>query len=376
MATKRDYYEVLNVERGASLDEIKRSYRKLAMKHHPDRNSGDEQGEEKFKEAAEAYEVLSEPKKRQLYDQFGHQGLRGTSGHDFTHMDAGDIFSMFEDIFGNTLGGERRRGRQRGSARRGYDLETQIELSLEEVNTSTERDVDFTRQDVCDACTGTGHKPGSQPIACVTCGGAGQVAQAGLGGMFRMVTTCPACHGAGKAYKDKCAKCKGAGRQPRRRKLNVKIPSGIHDGQAVRVPGEGEPGTGGGPRGDLHVIVRVAEHKLFIREDDHLILRMPTSFTQASLGTELDVPTLNGQQKLTVPAGTQHGDLLRLPGCGLPNLRGGNKGDLVIVVQIEIPKRLSGNQKEILRQFADTEDQKVMPESHGFWSKIKEYLGP
>jgi molecular chaperone DnaJ len=293
-------------------------------------------------------------------------------------MDAGDIFSMFEDIFGDTLGGVfgggRRRGRQRGGARRGYDLETQIELSLEQVYTGTEHEVDFTRQDVCDACTGTGHKPGSEPIACVTCGGAGQVAQAGLGGMFRMVTTCPACHGAGKVYKDICAKCKGAGRQPRRRKLSIKIPAGIQDGQAVRVAGEGEPGVGGGPRGDLHVIIRIAEHKLFIREDDHLILRMPTSFTQASLGAELDVPTLNGQQKLTIPAGTQHGDLLRLPGFGLPNLRGGQKGELVIVVQIEIPKRLSDNQKDILRQFADTEDHKMMPESHGFWSKIKEYL--
>ncbi len=384
MATTRDYYEVLNVDRQAGPDDIKRSYRKMAMKYHPDRNPGDAEAEQQFKDAAEAYEVLSNPEKRQRYDRFGHEGLRGTSGHDFSHMDAGDIFSMFEDIFGDAFGG-RRRGRRGGQAgpgagpgrgaRRGYDLETEVEISLEEAAAGLERDIEFTRQDLCETCNGQGHKPGSKPVACVTCGGQGQVAQSGLGGMFRMVTTCPGCNGAGKVYKDKCSKCGGTGRQPKKRVIVVKIPAGIHDGQAIRVGGEGEPGTGGGPRGDLHVVVRVAEHKLFVREDDHLILRMPIGFSQAALGGDVEVPTLNGTHSVTIKPGTQHGEVLRIGGQGMPNLRSGRKGDLAVLVLIEIPKKLTEKQKELLREFARTEDHKMMPESHGFWDRIKEYLG-
>lgn len=375
MATKRDYYEILGVERSATLDEVKRAYRKMAMKYHPDRNPGDKQAEQNFKEAAESYEVLCDTDKRQRYDQFGHEGLRGTSGHDFSHMDATDIFSMFDDIFGDFMGGGNRRRGRRGGGQRGYDLETQVEMTLEEVNSGVDRDIEFTRMDHCATCSGSGVKPGTKPIACVTCGGAGQVAQSGLGGMFRMVTTCPACGGQGKIFKDKCADCKGEGKQPKNRILNVKIPAGIHDGQAIRIPNEGEPGTPGAPRGNLHVVARVQTHKLFQREDDHLILKMPVGFTQASLGAKVTVPTLAEPQEVTIKSGTQHGDLIRLPGMGLPNLRSNRAGDLVLVLMIEIPKRLTEKQKRILREFSETEDRKVMPESAGFWDKIKEYIG-
>lgn len=372
MATQRDYYEVLSVERNANGDEIKRAYRKMAMKYHPDRNPDNAEAEKNFKEAAEAYEVLSDEQKRARYDQYGHAGLRGTSGHDFSHMDAGDIFSMFEDIFGGGFGGGRRRGGSRAS--RGYDLETQVEITLEEVATGTEREVEFTRQDLCETCEGSGAKPGSEPVDCVTCGGTGQVAQSGFGGMFRMVGACPACNGAGKVVRDKCPTCKGNGRQPKHRKLSVKIPKGIHDGQAIRVPGEGEPGSAGGPRGDLHVVVRVHEHQLFTREDDHLILRMPISFTQATLGAKVNVPTLNGEHEITIKPGTQHGEILRINEAGLPNLRSGRRGDLAVLLLIEIPKKLSEKQQKLLREYAETEDHSVLPESKTFWDKIKTYL--
>jgi molecular chaperone DnaJ len=376
MPTQRDYYEVLGLGREAGADDIKRAYRKLAMKYHPDRNPGDAEAEAKFKEAAEAYEVLSNAEKRQRYDKFGHAGLKGQAGHDFSHMDAGDIFSMFEDIFGGgggPFGGSRRR-RGRSGPQRGYDLQTQAEVTLEEVDSGVEREIEFTRQDLCGSCKGSGAAPGAEPITCVSCGGAGQVAQSGLGGMFRMVTTCPNCGGAGKVVKDKCKTCGGDGRQPKKRVLKVKVPAGIHDGQAIRVPGEGEPGALGGPHGDLHVVVRVKEHELFTREDDHLILKMPISFTQAALGATLKVPTINGTHEITIKPGSQHGDILRATGKGLPNLRGGRNGDLAILLLIEVPTKLTDRQEELLREYAETEDREVMPHSDGFWKKIKSYI--
>ncbi|HEX7010522.1 MAG TPA: molecular chaperone DnaJ, partial [Phycisphaeraceae bacterium] len=361
------------IERGASKADVKKSYLRLARKYHPDVNK-ETGAEARFKEITEAYEVLSDDEKRRRYDQFGHAGLRGTSGHDFSTMDVGDIFSIFEDIFGGNPfgGGGRRRRRQ---AQRGYDLETQIQITLEDVAKGAEREIEFTRQDLCSTCEGTGAKPGSEPVTCVTCGGTGQVAQSGFSGMFRMVTTCPACGGAGRVIRDRCPQCKGSGRQPKRRVLTVKIPPGIHDGQAIRIPGEGEPGSPGGLRGDLHVVVRVTPHELFAREDDHLILRMPISFTQAALGAKVKVPTLNGhQQELTIHAGTQHGEMFRIPGQGLPNLRTGQRGDLVVILLLEIPKKLTAEQEELLRRFAQTENHEVMPQSRGFWEKIKAYL--
>ncbi|MEL7087334.1 MAG: molecular chaperone DnaJ [Planctomycetota bacterium] len=374
MATQRDYYEILSVQRTASGDEIKRSYRKLAMKFHPDRNPGDAEAETKFKECAEAYEVLSDQDKRQRYDQFGHAGLNGQAGHDFSHMNAGDIFSMFDEIFGGG-GGRRSRGRSGGGgAQRGYDLETQAQITLDDAYRGAEVDIEFTRKDVCETCSGTGGKPGTDPSTCTMCGGAGQVQQAGLGGMFRMVTTCSNCQGAGKVYLDKCTTCRGSGRVGKKRKLQVKVPAGIHDGQAIRVSGEGEPGANGGPKGDLHVVIRLAEHELFTREEDHLIMKMPVSFTQAALGAKVNVPTLDGETELTIRPGTQHGELFRVRGEGMPDLRTGRRGDLIVALLLEVPTKLSAKQEELLREYAEAEDHHVLPETKGFWDKIKTYL--
>ena len=386
MPTTRDYYEVLGLEKSADADEIKRAYRRLAMKHHPDRNPGDAEAEAAFKEAAEAYEVLSDQEKRQRYDQFGHEGLRGrgAAAHDFSRMNADDIFSMFNDIFGG-MGGFGGSGGGGGRARartpQGYDLETEVSLELKDILDGATREVEFTRLDVCDTCTGTGAKPGSTPETCGTCKGQGKVQQAGLGGMFRMVTACPACRGRGTVIKDKCESCRGKGRIPKKRTLSVKIPPGVHEGQAVRIQGEGEPPPpeqspgGQGIRGDLHVVVRVKEHKIFEREGDHLLLEMPIGFTQAALGATVDVPTLNGKRELEIPKATQFGALFRIDGAGLPNLRSQQRGDLVVVVKIETPKKLSAKQEELLREFAETEDKSVHPESHGFLRKIKDFLG-
>ena len=379
MPTTRDYYEVLSVERTADGDAIKRAYRKLAMKYHPDRNPGDAEAEAKFKEAAEAYEVLADSDKRARYDRYGHEGLRGTSTHDFSHMNAGDIFSMFEDIFGEMLGGQRGRGGRRGGAaqaRRGYDLQYIAQVSLEEVATGVEQEIDFTRQDRCPTCEGSGAKARSKPIQCPTCGGVGQVAQSGFGGMFRIATTCPGCGGGGQVIQDPCKDCKGTGRKPKQRVLKVKIPPGIQDGQAIRIASEGEPGEHGGPRGDLHVVVRVAEHKVFQRHGNDLVLEMPVSFTQLALGAKVDVPSLDGKVALDIKRGTQHGTVLKVDGRGLPDLRTGVRGDLLVMVHIEVPQKLTSRQEELLREFAGSEDRKVMPQSGGFWDRIKEFLDP
>ena len=384
MPTTRDYYEILSVERTADADEVKRAYRRLALKYHPDRNPDDADAEAKFKEAAEAYEVLSDDAKRKLYDQFGHDGLRrggGPATHDFSRMDATDIFSMFEEIFGGGRGGfgGQRAGRPR--AARGYDLETEVTLDLVDVAKGAEREVEFTRLDVCDKCTGTGAKPGTKPETCPTCGGQGKVAQQGLGGMFRMVTACPRCRGRGTVVSDPCDTCRGKGRVPKKRKLSAKIPAGVHEGQAVRIQGEGEPPppetspNGQGVRGDLHVVVRVKDHTLFQRDGDHLVVELPVSFSQAALGAEIDVPTIDGRQTLRIHPGAQHGDIYKLDGQGLPNLRTGRHGDLVTIVRIEIPKKLSSKQQDLLRQFAETEDHSVLPESQSFWKKMKDLFG-
>jgi len=371
MGTTRDYYEILNLQRNAGADDIKRAYRKLAMKYHPDRNPGDTQAEKNFKEASEAYEVLSDPDKRRRYDQFGHAGLRGAAGHDFNNMDVGDIFSMFGDIFGDMFG---QAGRSRGRrSARGYSLETEVEITLDDVLTGVEKEIEFTRQDICDTCSGSGAKAGTKPVTCTACGGVGQVQQGG--GFFRMITTCPSCGGGGQVIQEPCSDCQGSGRKPRHRVINVKIPAGIHDGQAIRINGEGEPGMNGGLRGDLHVVVRIREHDLFIRDGDDLILKMPISFTQAALGGTVQVPTLNGSKELIIKPATQHGDVFRVDSAGLPNLRSGRRGDLVMVTMIEIPKKLSSRQEELLREFAETEDREVMPRSQGFWETIKRYIG-
>jgi molecular chaperone DnaJ len=377
-ATKRDYYEILGVAKTAGGEEIKRAYRRLAMKYHPDRNDGDgkHEAEIRFKECAEAYEVLSDDQKRARYDQYGHQGVQGA--HDFSHMDVGDIFSMFNDIFGGALGGGfgGGRGATHQRSHRGFDLETQVELTLEEVATGAERTIEFEKQDKCERCGGTGAKPGSSPVVCVQCGGQGRIAQQGFGGMFRMVTTCPNCRGRGTIIKDHCPNCRGSGRQIKKQVVTVRIPAGVHEGQAVRIQGQGEPGEGGSPPGDLHCYITVKAHHVFTRHNNDLVCQIPVSFTQAALGGTLEVPTLKGHERLDIPAGTQHGEVFKLKGKGLPDIRTYRNGDEIVQILIEIPKKLSERQKQLLREFAAGEDRDVenTPEKKSFMGKLKEKL--
>jgi len=369
MAAKRDYYEVLNVARTAGAEEVRRAYRRLALKHHPDNVQGDKtEAETRFKELAEAYEVLSDPEKRQLYDRYGHEGLRGTRMHDFSSMGFGDIFSMFEDIFGFGMGGAGRRGR------RGYDLETEVELTLEEVATGVDRELEFDRMDFCETCSGSGARAGTSPRRCRTCGGYGQV-EASRGGFFRMVRTCPTCKGTGRVVTDPCEACGGTGRRRKRRVLTVHVPAGVVDGQIVRVRGEGEPADHSELRGDLRCYVRIKEHPFFVRDGNDLICRVPITFTQAALGATIDVPTLAGRQTATVSPGTQHGDVVRLKGAGLPDMRSGRAGDLIVQVLLEVPRKLSARQEELLRQLAETEDAAVLPHRKSFFDKLKDYFG-
>lgn len=374
---KRDYYDVLGISKTASADEIKRAYRKLAMQHHPDRASEAEKpkAEAMFREAAEAYEVLSDDQKRARYDQFGHAGV-AQQHQDYSHAAPDDIMSMFDELF-QGFGGFGRSGGGRGQARpsRGYDLETQVELSLNEVATGTEKTIEFERAEACDKCHGSGAKPGTSPVVCPTCGGQGRVAQAGLGGMFRMVTTCPNCRGKGNIVKEKCPDCHGQGRLPKKRVVTVKIPAGVQEGQAVRIAGEGEPGEGTSPAGDLHCYIVVKPHPIFQRHGNDVICQIPISFTQAALGGEIDVPTLKGNEVLEIPTGTQHGEVFKLKGKGLPDLRSYRTGDEVVQVVIEIPKKLTDRQRELLEEFAVTEETNVMPAKKGFFDKVKAVFG-
>lgn len=371
MATKRDYYEILEVERKASSDEIKKAYRKAALKFHPDKNPGDKEAEVRFKECSEAYEVLSDSEKRSRYDQYGHDGLRGSAVHDYQNMQYDDIFSMFNDIFSGMGGG---RASQARRPNRGFDLETMTEITLQDVARSCEREVEFTRQDMCKTCEGTGAKPGTKRKICSTCGGRGQVVQRGFGGMFQMVGTCPACMGQGSTVDKPCPDCDGGGRSPLNRKIIVKIPAGIHDGQAVRVRGEGEPGEGGSNRGDLHVYVKVKEHPFFHRQDDDLLVEVPISIAQAALGADVEIPTLFGKSSLHVAPGTQPGQVLKVKGLGLPDLRGGRTGDLIAAITVEVPRKLNKKQEQLLREFAATEERDVLPAQTSFFDKLKDYL--
>jgi molecular chaperone DnaJ len=376
MTATRCYYEVLGITRTADGTEVKRAYRRLAMKYHPDRNPDDAAAEKSFKECAEAYDVLSDSQKRPVYDQYGHEGLRGQghAGHDFNSMNVEDIFSMFNDILGGGRGG---RGRARPQQRRGYDLETSVDITLEEVLTGTEQEVDFTRKIVCEMCTGSGGKPGTSPQTCTTCAGQGQVAQAGLGGMFRMVSACPHCSGRGSVITEKCDECHGQGRILKERKLSVKVPAGIHHGQAVRISGEGEPPDweaspdGSGTPGDLHVVVRVEEDERFERDGDHLIQITPVAFTQLALGTTIEVSSIDEPHDVEIPAGTQTNEIFKVAGAGLPDLRTGRRGDLVVIVRMAVPTKLNDEQRSLLEEYAKTEQLPVHDSEQSFWEKLK-----
>ena len=376
---KQDYYEVLGVERNASADDIKRAYRRMAMKYHPDKNPGDKQAEVRFKQCAEAYEVLSDPQKRQRYDQFGHEGLRGMGMRDYSHMRWQDIGSIFEDIFsgfggfGDIFGMGTRSGTARRGPARGYDLETTVELTLNDIAKGTEKKIEFTRQDICPECNGSGAAKGSSPTQCPSCRGTGQVAKGG--GFFQMISTCPSCRGEGKIITRACKKCRGTGKVPRKRVLNVKIPSGVHEGQGIRVANEGEPGRNGGPRGDLYCYVRIKPHEFLQRKGNDLIAVVPVTMTDAALGTTVEVPSLNGTQRLKIPPGTQYGSIFRIKGQGLPDIRTHRTGDQLVQVTVETPVKLTAKQQELLREFARTEDKAVSPKSKTFIEKLKKYFG-
>ncbi len=361
MGDKRDYYEVLGVGREATAKELKKSYRKLALQYHPDRNPDDKEAEAKFKEAAEAYEVLNDEEKRSLYDRYGHDGLRSTGYSGFGGVD--DIFSAFGDMFGDLFGfgggfGGRRggAGRRRGP-RRGSDLRFDLSIDFEEAALGTSRDIKVQRAEPCDACGGNGGKAGTEPVRCGTCGGRGEVIQQQA--FLQIRTTCPACRGAGSSFAESCTPCAGRGRIPRERHLAVNVPKGVDDGMQLRLAGEGEPGSMGAPPGDLFVFIHVRPHEKFERHGDDVVCRLEVSFPQAALGADMEVPTLDGEATVTVPPGTQTGTLLRLHGKGIPNVRTGVRGDQVMQCFIKTPKNLTDRQKELLQEFAQIDGQKV-----------------
>ena len=345
---KRDYYEILDVSRDASEEELKKSYRRLALKYHPDRNPNDPVAEEKFKEAAEAYDVLNDSEKRGLYDRYGHDGLQGAGFQGFGGAE--DVFSsfgsIFEELFG--FGGGRRGGRT--AARTGADLRYDVQISLEEVVSGAEKMLEFDKTETCIQCLGKRTAPGTQPTTCNTCGGIGQVER--RQGFFAMRTTCPQCRGQGVIITDPCHECRGLGLVQTPKKLSVKIPPGMDESSRLRLTGEGEEGTSGGAPGDLYVVVHVAPHDTFERDGVNVHCEVTVSFSQAALGAEVEVPSLYGPKTLTVPRGTQSRDTLVLRGCGVPLVRGGGRGDQIAHIAVRTPTRLSERQEELLREFA------------------------
>lgn len=362
MAEKRDYYEVLGVDRNASDADLKKAYRVLAKKYHPDTNPGDKEAEAKFKEASEAYAVLSDSQKRSQYDQFGHSafegGAGGAGGFDFSGMDMGDIFG---DIFGDLFGGGRRRGRSANEPMRGANVRARVNLTFEEACFGVEKELELTLKDECATCHGSGAKPGTSKETCSHCGGRGQVVQTqqSLFGMVQNVTTCPHCHGTGQIIKERCADCHGSGYISSRKKIEVTIPAGIDHGQSVRIRGKGEPGANGGPRGDLLVEVAVQMHPVFKRQDYDIYSTVPISFTKAALGGDLLINTIDGDVVYTVKAGTQTDTRVRLRNKGVPSLRNKKmRGDHYVTLVVEVPTSLSKEQKKLLEQFEESLENK------------------
>jgi molecular chaperone DnaJ len=363
---KRDYYEVLGVNAKASQDEIKKAYRQLALRFHPDRNPGDKAAEENFKEAAEAYEVLRDPQKRDIYDQFGHAGLEGTGFTGFGGFE--DIFSTFGDIFEDFFGfGTRRRG-SRTTARPGADLLYDLRLSFEEAVFGTEKEIEIPTSASCESCGGTGREPGTEEDICPICRGQGQILQSQ--GFFRISTTCHRCGGQGRIITNPCKSCNGVGREKVITKVLVKVPAGVDTGVRLRIPDKGESGYRGGPPGDLYVRLHADPHDFFEREGHNLYCRIPISMVQAAVGDTMEIQTLDSTKSVKIPPGTQSGDLIRLRGEGVPGLRGSGRGDLFIDIQVKTPVNLSKRQKEILREFGKIEDSKDSSERlFKFWGR-------
>jgi molecular chaperone DnaJ len=372
MTSEVDFYELLEIERNADDATIKSSYRKLAMKYHPDKNAGCKDSEGRFKAISEAYDCLKDPQKRAAYDRFGHDAFRnGGGGGGGQGAGFGDFGDIFENIFGEFMGGQR--GQQRGP-RRGADLRYDMEITLEDAfqGKSSEITVDVSAQ--CDSCHGTGAKPGTSAKHCATCAGHGKVrAQQGF---FVVERTCPACHGAGQVIADPCGNCHGEGRVEKTKTLTVNIPPGVDEGTRVRLTGEGEAGARGAPPGDLYIFLHVARHPIFEREGTTLYARAPISFTTASLGGEIHIPGPDGvNHQIKIPAGTQSGRELRQRGAGMPVLQGRGRGDLVVRIEVETPTKLSAKQKALLEQFRETETGECNPQSEGFFQKMKSAWG-
>ncbi len=359
--TKRDYYEVLGVPRNATEEEIKQAYRKLALKYHPDRNKGSKEAEEKFKEATEAYEVLRDPKRRAQYDKFGHEGVAGFEGFGRgAYTDFSDIFGdfdlgdIFESFFGAGFGTRTRSTR----VRRGRDIQYDLSITLEDAALGKEVQLEIPRHEVCSACGGTGSASGTKPTVCPVCNGTGQIRQ--TQGFFSITQTCYKCRGEGKIITSPCRVCKGTGLEEKHRKITVKIPAGVESGSRLKIAGEGEQGPGGGPAGDLYVVVHIQKHPVFERHGNDLISVVDVSFAVACLGGEIEVPTIYGKKaKMKIPAGTENGQIFRLKGSGMPYLGSYGKGDQLVKINIKVPKKLSPRQKELLKEFARIEGETI-----------------
>lgn len=373
---KRDYYEVLGCDRGADEAVLKASYRKLAMKWHPDKNPGDAEAEVRFRELSESYEVLKDPQKRAAYDRFGHAAFENGNGGGAGFN--ADFASTFADIFDDLFGGSMNRGGQRGGAAaggraRGADLRYNMDISLEDAFSGKTAQINIPTSIACEVCSGTGAKPGTQPKPCRTCNGAGKIRHAQ--GFFTLERTCPTCQGRGSVIEDPCANCGGAGRVTRERNLQVQIPAGVEDGTRIRLGGEGEAGMRGGPAGDLYIFLSIEPHAFFQREGADLYCRAPISMVTASLGGTVEVPTIGGEKtKVKIPEGTQSGKRLRLPGAGMPVLRTRSMGDMYVQVVVETPQNLTKRQRELLAEFEGLSSTETQPESNGFFAKMKDFF--
>lgn len=377
---KRDYYEVLGVDRGAGEEEIKKAYRKLAVKYHPDKNPGDKSAEEKFKELSEAYEALSDPQRRAAYDQYGHAAFdpRARAGGGFRGGGFHDPFEIFREVFGGAGGGsifDELFGGDRSDPsgpQRGSDLRYDMEISFEEAVQGCEKEVPVTKPDTCETCRGSGAEPGSSTKTCSTCGGRGQVVSSR--GIFSIAQTCPRCEGAGRVVEKPCRACRGAGRRERTSKIKIRVPPGVESGSRLRSVGNGEGGVRGGPPGNLYVVLHVKPHEIFQRDGDDLICEVPIHFVQAALGADIQVPTLTGKASIKVPPGTQTGTVFRLKGRGIPNVQGYGVGDLHVRVHVEVPAHLNAAQRAKLQEFAGLCDPNVNPRSKSFFEKAKDFF--
>ncbi|GAB4262639.1 MAG: molecular chaperone DnaJ [Deferrisomatales bacterium] len=368
---KRDYYEVLGVHRNASDTEIKKAYRRLALRYHPDRNPDDRSAEARFKEVAEAYEVLSDPSKRAQYDQFGHAGDRGFGSYTAEEFDfRSHVDDLFGEIFGDIFGHRRPRGPR---PQRGADLRYNLTLSFEDAVFGCSRQIELPVRRRCDTCGGSGAKPGTSPVTCPECRGHGRVRF--QQGFFTVERECAACGGSGRVAQELCPDCRGQGTVQRKRRLSIRVPPGVETGTRLRVAGEGEAGVHGGPPGDLYVVLSVREHELFTRRGADVLCEVPISMVQAALGAEIEVPTLEGPARVKVPPGTQHGAVLTLKGRGGPTGKGGRRGDQQVILQVEIPRRLTPRQEELLREFESLQEEARDSAVGRFWEKVRQLFG-